>query len=126
MDKSALTARVDALRPAFHDQLKTLVEIPSVSAQKKHKDDIRRCAAAAADLVRAAGGTAEVVETPGNPVVVGRLGNDESHPTVVVYNHIDVQPPRRGRTAGRARRSASRRRTAATTAAGRPTTRARR
>ena len=97
MDKSALSARVDALRPAFHDQLRTLVEIPSVSAQKKHKDDIHRCAGAAADLVRAAGGTAEIVATPGNPVVVGRIGDDPSRPTVVVYNHIDVQPAEEGK-----------------------------
>jgi acetylornithine deacetylase/succinyl-diaminopimelate desuccinylase-like protein len=97
MDKSALTARVDALRPAFVDHLKTLVEIPSVSAQSRHKGDIRRCADAAAGLLRAAGGTAEVRETPGNPVVTGQLGDDPSWPSVVVYNHIDVQPAEEGK-----------------------------
>jgi acetylornithine deacetylase/succinyl-diaminopimelate desuccinylase-like protein len=97
MDKPGLAARVDQLRPVFADHLKTLVEIPSVSAQSRHKDDMRRCAEAAAALVRAAGGTADVVATPGNPVVVGRLAGEAEWPEVVVYNHIDVQPAEEGK-----------------------------
>ena len=97
MDKARLAAKVDALRPAFAAHLKTLVEIPSVSAQARHRDDIRRCAEAAAELVRGAGGTAEVVATAGNPVVVGRLAGEPGAPSVVVYNHIDVQPAEEGR-----------------------------
>ena len=97
LDRARLASRVEALRPAFADQLKTLVEIPSVSAQSRHKDDMRRCAQAAAELIRAAGGTATIHDTPGNPVVVGQLGDDAAAPTVAVYNHIDVQPAAEGK-----------------------------
>ncbi len=97
LDRTRLAARVDALRPEFARILKSLVEVPSVSAQGVHKPDIERCATVAADLVRAAGGSAQVVATDGNPVVVGTLGDPAAHPTVVVYNHIDVQPAAEGK-----------------------------
>ena len=97
LDRTRLAARVDALRPEFARILEDLVEVPSVSAQSVHKPDIERCAAVAAELVRAAGGTAQVVATNGNPVVVGTIGDPTAHPTVVVYNHLDVQPAAAGK-----------------------------
>jgi acetylornithine deacetylase/succinyl-diaminopimelate desuccinylase-like protein len=75
-----------------------------VSAQKAHRADIDRSATAAADLIRAHGGTAEVVATAGHPIVVGEIGPDRGGsgdggrvPTVAVYNHIDVQPAEAGK-----------------------------
>ena len=97
LDRARLSARAEALRPAFVDHLKRIVEVPSVSAQARHKADMRRCADVAVELIRAAGGSAEVKETPGNPVVVGRLGDDPALPSVAVYNHIDVQPAEEGK-----------------------------
>lgn len=97
LDRARLASRVEALRPAFVSALKQLVEVPSVSAQARHKGDIRRCAEVAAALVRDAGGSATIHDTPGNPVVVGRLGDGPAHPSVVVYNHIDVQPAAEGK-----------------------------
>src|SRR5262249_43239981 len=44
-------------------------------------------------LLRECGATsAEVVPTSGNPVVVGEFRTGPSHPTLTVYNHMDVQP----------------------------------
>ncbi len=97
LDRTRLAARVDALRPEFARILKALVEVPSVSAPRAHRPDIDRCAQVAAELIRAAGGTAEVLATAGNPVVVGTIGDPSVHPTVVVYNHIDVQPAAEGK-----------------------------
>ncbi len=97
LDRNRLLSAVDARRGAFARDLQTLVEIPSVSADDARKADIARCAEAAADLVRHYGGTAEVVATKGNPVVVGEIGDGEGAPTVVVYNHLDVQPAEEGK-----------------------------
>ena len=37
---------------------------------------------------------AEIIETPGHPVVLGQWrGAGETAPTVLVYGHYDVQPP---------------------------------
>lgn len=97
LDKSRLAAQADARRAAFAADLKHIVEVPSVSAQARHKDDIRRCAEVAAQLISAAGGTPEIVETEGNPIVVGTFANDPQAPWIAIYNHIDVQPAEEGK-----------------------------
>ncbi len=127
LDRDRLAARVTALRSAFAEQLKQLVEVPSVSAQSRYKDEIKRCADVAAQLIRDAGGSAEVVATAGNPIVVG----DDRRPTMARRGLPSTttstsSPPKRARTAGRARRSPSPKRAGAISRAARPTTRARR
>lgn len=76
----------------FEQKLQQWVEIPSVSAAPDHRNDIDRMAHAAAESIRAFGGDAELVMTPGNPVVIGRFFQSPQFPTVTVYNHLDVQP----------------------------------
>ncbi len=80
-------------RPRFYQELDEFLRIPSVSAKSEHNADTRR----AADWVRAqleqAGLTAETLDTPGHPVVVGEWrGAGPDAPTVLVYGHYDVQP----------------------------------
>ena len=76
----------------FEAKLKEWVETPSVSAAPEHRGDIERMADNAVAYIRECGGTADKVPTPGNPVVVGRFFSRPEHPTVTVYNHLDVQP----------------------------------
>ncbi len=95
LDPKALDRYVSRARPEFESELRRLVEIPTVSMAPEHKPDIRRGAQAAAKAVVQRGGTAEVLETRGNPVVVGRFGDNPKHPTVTIYNHLDVQPAER-------------------------------
>jgi acetylornithine deacetylase/succinyl-diaminopimelate desuccinylase-like protein len=85
-------ARVAELRNEYEAALRELVEIPSVSALAERKADIRRCGEAAAGWIRRFGGAARLVETQGNPVVVGELGSGDPSRAVVFYNHLDVQP----------------------------------
>jgi len=88
----ALRAFADRNRQAFESELKTLVEIPSVSSDPERKAEIRACAEAAADLFRRHGGKAQILETEGNPLILGKFDVDPSYPTITVYNHMDVQP----------------------------------
>jgi acetylornithine deacetylase/succinyl-diaminopimelate desuccinylase-like protein len=76
-------------------ELDTFLRIPSVSADPTHAADVRAAAAWVAERVEAAGGTAELVETPRHPLVVGRVeaSGGGSAPEVLVYGHVDVQPP---------------------------------
>src|SRR5688500_14690839 len=69
-----------------------LVEIPSVSADPAHKGQLLRCAEAASALLNAYGAEARVLPTEGAPLVTGFFKSDPSHPTITVYNHLDVQP----------------------------------
>jgi len=92
LTREALAAFAASRRTAFEAELRTLVEIPSVSSDPDRKADIRRCAEAAADLFRRHGGQAEILETSGNPLILGRLDAGPGLPTLTVYNHMDVQP----------------------------------
>ena len=82
----------DSVRSAYESDLKTLVEIPSVSADPAHKKDIEKLAQVAADLLKRYGATSEIISTSGNPVVYGEFSVGPQFPTVLVYNHLDVQP----------------------------------
>ncbi|HEY9786447.1 MAG TPA: M20/M25/M40 family metallo-hydrolase [Candidatus Obscuribacterales bacterium] len=91
-DLDKLTAYVNSFRKDYEADLKELVDIPSVSMDPAHKPDIQRAGEKAADLICKMGGEAELIKTKGNPVVVGSFSASSGRPTVLVYNHIDVQP----------------------------------
>ena len=78
-------------------QLAELIAIPSVSADPAHAGDVERAAAWVVDMIRGAGGTADVVPWNGGlPLVIGEVPaseRPESAPTVFCYAHFDVQPP---------------------------------
>jgi len=80
-------------RERFFEELFSLLRIPSVSAQKEHKEDMYRCATRLTELLKEAGASkADVYETTGHPVVFGEK-NIGAEKTVLVYGHYDVQPP---------------------------------
>src|SRR5512138_3471964 len=95
LDKKSLTQFANDQRSAFEAKLKELVEIPSVSSDPAHADDVRRCADAAASTIRQFGGEAEILKTSGFPLVHGRFKGDGAKKTVTLYNHLDVQPASR-------------------------------
>ncbi|HEV8481025.1 MAG TPA: M20/M25/M40 family metallo-hydrolase [Candidatus Eisenbacteria bacterium] len=95
-DRQALAREIESRRAEFVSVLSSLVNSPSVSMQPAHRADCRRTAEIAAKLVEERGGTARLVETDGNPVVVGELAGPEGAPVVTIYNHLDVQPAARG------------------------------
>jgi len=89
---SELDKYVRGCRDGFEARLARIVEIPTISMDPEKKADIRRGAQLASEYLKSAGAEAQVVETPGNPVVLGRLWTGAGNPTLTIYNHIDVQP----------------------------------
>jgi acetylornithine deacetylase/succinyl-diaminopimelate desuccinylase-like protein len=79
-------------RPRFEDMLGQAVEIPSISMDPTYAKDIRRMAELAVQYLRELGAEATVIETSGYPVISGGWTTGSDHPTVTVYNHMDVQP----------------------------------
>ena len=78
----------------WFDELSELIAIPSVSADPAHAGDVKRAAEWLAGFIRGAGGSAEVRETSTQPLILGDLpASNGSAPTVLVYGHVDVQPP---------------------------------
>ena len=92
LSREALAEFASANREMFEAHLRALVEIPSISADPGHADDMRRCAEAARTILDEVGAQPEILETRGQPLVIGRLESDPSHPTITIYNHLDVQP----------------------------------
>ncbi len=85
-----------AIDPAWLDELRALLRIPSVSADPSHKGDVVEAAEWVADKVRRSGGEAELVLYGERPMVVGEIrasNGAKDAPTVLCYGHFDVQPP---------------------------------
>ncbi len=86
----------------WFDELAEFLRIPSVSADPGHAGDVRRAGEWVCELIRGAGGEAEIVDFetpdgphPSQPLAVGEIrasGGGEA-PTVLCYGHFDVQPP---------------------------------
>ena len=92
---SRTLSRLAAVPEAWFDELAELVRIPSVSADPAHAGDVQAAAEWLADFVRRAGGNAEVVPTDTQPLILGDVpaSNGAAAPTILVYGHVDVQPP---------------------------------
>jgi acetylornithine deacetylase/succinyl-diaminopimelate desuccinylase-like protein len=87
-----LASYINSIREQFELQLKQLVEIPTVSADQKYRSDIHHAAEMAKMFLRNAGAKARIVQTAGNPIVIGRFDVKGAKQTVTIYNHLDVQP----------------------------------
>src|SRR6266850_127116 len=92
VDKARLDKYVDDTRSYFEDALAAMVEVPTVSSDPARRGDIERGADLACQILRDAGASPEKVATKGNPVVIADFPSDAVRPTVVIYNHMDVQP----------------------------------
>jgi acetylornithine deacetylase/succinyl-diaminopimelate desuccinylase-like protein len=77
----------------FLSELFDLLRIPSVSADSRNKEDVRKAAEYVVQKLKDAGADkVELCETKGHPIVFGEKIINPSLPTVLVYGHYDVQP----------------------------------
>ena len=78
----------------FIDELIDLLKIPTISADSKYNDDIKKGASWVQNALSKAGCTeTEIFPTKGHPIIYGERLIDPNLPTVLVYGHYDVQPP---------------------------------
>lgn len=78
----------DALKDYF-----TFLSFESVSTDPKYKPYVEACANWLSDYVRKIGFDVELWPTSGNPVIfASNLKAGPSKPTLLIYNHYDVQP----------------------------------
>lgn len=93
LNRDSLFSFANSHREEFETLLRSFVEIPTVSVDPNHLDDIRKGVDLTVATIESYGGKAEVYRAEkGNPVIHGVFGENKSLPTVTVYNHIDVQP----------------------------------
>lgn len=79
---------------AHRDALREFVAIPSVSTDPAHAADVARAADWVEARLRAAGPLdVQQIATDGHPAVLASWDGAPGAPTVLVYGHMDVQPP---------------------------------
>lgn len=70
------------------ERIREILRIPSVSYTG---EGIRETAENLTEIIRDLGGTSELVETSGHPVVFGEINGDSEH-TLLIYGMYDVMP----------------------------------
>jgi len=84
---------IKANKDRFLDELFQLLRIPSISADKAYEKEVAKAAEFVKEsLLKAGCSSAEVCQTPGNPIVYAEKIIDPNLPTILVYGHYDVQP----------------------------------
>ncbi|MFG1461805.1 dipeptidase [Xanthobacter sp. DSM 24535] len=83
--------RIDAQRDASLGRLSDFLRIESISTDPAFAQECRRAATFAADSLKELGFSAEVHDTTGHPVVVGKTQTGAAR-RVLFYGHYDVQP----------------------------------
>jgi len=80
--------------PRFVAELEEFIRFPTVSAQPKHADDMKRCAEwLARHLNRIGLEHVKIISTRRPPLLYADWQHAPHHPTVLIYGHYDVQPP---------------------------------
>ena len=89
----SISDAVETVFPSVLADLERLVAIESVSADRYRTAEVKRSAAAVADLLTRAGcPDVRVVKEGGAPAVIARYPAPPGQPTVCLYAHHDVQP----------------------------------
>jgi len=83
---------IDQNLPRFLDDFAELIAIPSISTDPAKAEQVRKAAGWVRRRMELAGLQAELVETEGHPLVLGRYQVGPDAPTLLVYAHYDVQP----------------------------------
>jgi acetylornithine deacetylase/succinyl-diaminopimelate desuccinylase-like protein len=74
-------------------ELKEFIRFPSISAQPRHAEDIKKCAHWLASQLRRIGlEDVDVIATRRHPLVYATWSHATGRPTVLIYGHYDVQP----------------------------------
>ena len=71
----------------------SFLRFPSVSTDENYSEKLTECAHWLVEKLSGIGLKAELVPTPGHPVVWARNQHREGRRTVLIYGHYDVQPP---------------------------------
>ena len=74
------------------EDLITYLKFPSISTDSSYSKDVKDCAEWLRKKMIDKGLEAQIHETPGHPIVIGKNEHREGLPTIMIYGHYDVQP----------------------------------
>ena len=91
---------IEKLKEVFHQNKKQILsdyidflKFPSISSEPSHRLDLLNCANWVIDYLKKIGFVVEIWETSGHPTIFATYQKvQDSQPTLLIYNHYDVQP----------------------------------
>ncbi|MEM1004783.1 MAG: M20/M25/M40 family metallo-hydrolase, partial [Pseudomonadota bacterium] len=92
MSLDTVLNRIDDDLQMSLDRLMTFLRIPSISTDPAYDEQVDQAADWLVNDLQSIGIAAVKRTTPGHPMVVGHVGDDDDHPHVLFYGHYDVQP----------------------------------
>lgn len=75
----------------FDNDLKAVQDFMRMKSISATGEGIRETAERVKEMIEECGGTSELIETPGNPIVYGRIDEKAEH-TLLIYSMYDVLP----------------------------------
>jgi acetylornithine deacetylase/succinyl-diaminopimelate desuccinylase-like protein len=81
------------MRASHLEDFYSFLRFPSISTDEDYSEKLRECAYWLVEKLSGIGLRAELVPTPGHPVVWARNQHRQGRRTVLIYGHYDVQPP---------------------------------
>ena len=81
------------MRTSHLEDFYTFLRFPSVSTDDDYSEKLNECAHWLVKKLNDIGLTAQLVPTPGHPIVWARNKHQKGRRTVLIYGHYDVQPP---------------------------------
>jgi acetylornithine deacetylase/succinyl-diaminopimelate desuccinylase-like protein len=85
---------LSANQERFLEEIMEWLRIPSISADSRYKDDVKRAAEWLMEKLKPLGmDRIEIYPTAGHPIVYAEKIVSADLPTILLYGHYDVQPP---------------------------------
>src|SRR5216684_869686 len=81
------------MRASHLEDFYSFLRFPSISTDDDYSERVSECAHWLVEKLIGIGLKAELVPTPGHPVVWARNQHQQGRRTVLIYGHYDVQPP---------------------------------
>lgn len=91
MEVKEIKAILDHLEENFEKDLAEIQKFLRMKSISATGEGIRETAETVKELIEETGGSAELIETPGNPIVYGRLDEGAEY-TLLIYSMYDVLP----------------------------------
>src|SRR5260370_24393601 len=81
------------MRASHLEDFYSFLRFPSIATDDDYSERVSECAHGLVEKLIGIGLKAELVPTPGHPVVWARNQHQQGRRTVLIYGHYDVQPP---------------------------------
>jgi acetylornithine deacetylase/succinyl-diaminopimelate desuccinylase-like protein len=87
-----MRAKLRSMRSSHLEDFYTFLRFPSISTDENYSEKLTECAHWLVEKLTGIGLEAQLVSTPGHPVVWAKNKHQSGRQTVLIYGHYDVQP----------------------------------